>query len=73
MLIELYKAHGEILSERMQIRQLSTRGNLHLDVDRHTHLDSTRIMSSFAKQAKKVVHKYGVTGCSNYGEATPED
>ena len=73
VLIELYKAHGQILSERMQIRQLSTRGNLHLDVDRHTHLDSTRIMSSFAKQAKKVVHKFGVTGYSNYGEATPED
>ena len=73
VLTELYSAHAQTFSETMKIRTLSSRGALHLDVDRYTHLDSKGTISNFTKQAKKFGHKFGVTGYSNYAEATEED
>jgi len=73
VLLEQYNAHGQLVIHKVQAHSLPARGQLRLEIDRYSHLDSTRWFSNITKHAKKVGNKFGVSGSTTYSEVTEED
>jgi len=73
VLLEQYNAHGQLVIHKVQAHSLPAHGQLSLEIDRYSHLDSTRWLSNITKHAKKVGSKFGVSESATYAEVTEED